>query len=188
MNDILEYELPASRTLWHARWLPPTDTCAGLVLDDGKVDHDPAELREWKTERGGDCRLYVHRWRIPLVEGACYIRTQDYDRQHNYTRYATVRGGRLVDATLEEIADILDPAGAESRARQRHEAWEAREYAVSRGRAVGMEAGVVYRTAKPPHEAFIYVTKATAREYWSRRARPEEIAAYKAEEAVTPSP
>ncbi|WP_262029230.1 hypothetical protein, partial [Microvirga sp. Mcv34] len=176
---VLEATLPRNRILWRTKWHPATDRYAAMVADDGRLPCGPMEKVEWKTERGADARAWVRTWRIPLVEGAIYMRSLD-DQRGMDIRFAVVREGQLVDITREQAEDLYDPAGAADRARIRHARWERQEYAISRGRREGMQAGLVYRTANPPHEAFIFVERATAKEYCWRRARPEEIEAYKA--------
>jgi hypothetical protein len=188
-NDapVLEFALPRDRILWKTRW-QPAGRYAAMVADDGRLECGPVEKVEWKTERG-DCRAWVRTWRIPLVEGAIYMRSLDDGRGADI-RFAVVRAGQLVDITKEQAEDLYDPAGADERARCRHAAWERREYAVHRSRRPGLTAGLVYQTNHSP-EAYMYVERATAKECWWRRAKPEEIAAYKAEfsaEAISPTP
>jgi hypothetical protein len=82
-------------------------------------------------------------WTTPLTEGAAYLRTEDYDWHSDKRRYAVVRNGRLVDISEQEAKDLLDLAGAGSRARVRQEIWEQREYPESRARGAGFVAGEI---------------------------------------------
>jgi len=191
-NDapVLEWSLPRTRNLWTTTFRRVPGPYCGVVDPVAKLPHGPVEKVEWKSERGGDCRAWVRTWQIPLTEGAIYMRTLADARGNDGQCWAVVRDGQIVGISETEAEDLYDPAGAVARARIRHEAWERREYAVHRSRRPGLTTGLTYQTNHTP-EAFIFVERATAKQCWIRRARPEEIAAYKQEfpaEAISPTP
>lgn len=106
-----------------------------------------------------------------------YVRRFRDDRDDYNSRWAVVRDGTLVEFPRIDMEDLLCPEHAEARAAYRRQQEEERLYAISRGRKAGMQVGV-YKVAKSDNH--IYVVRATAREYWWRHARPEEIAEYQA--------
>jgi hypothetical protein len=173
-----------SAPLFHLTRLHPV-TWENGQLWPGEAFPSTFWVDEWISERGGRCTLPVRTWTLPVEEGSVIVRLER-GKDQAYWRWARWQDGDLIEMTEVEAEDHLDPAAAAERAEWRQRRWEEREYAVSRGRGTGMEVGV-YQVL-PGREIYRMCVKATAREYWSRKATPAEIAEYKAGlESETPS-
>jgi hypothetical protein len=166
-----------SAPLFHLTQIHPVTWDNDRLTPGKPFPHTSIWIEEWISERGGRCSRPVRTWTLPVVEGSVIVRLQRGQDEYHW-RWARWANGDLVEMTEVEAQDHLDPAGATARAERRQAAREAKHYAVSRARGVGMEVGV-YKVNKSDNH--IMVVRATAREYYWRHARPEEIAEYKAD-------
>jgi hypothetical protein len=130
------------------------------------------------TRRHEPCVGTMITWRFPLEEGACFKRK---DGLYGIEKYATVRGGRIVDATLDEVVDSLDPTGAPKRHR-RSRAWRMclnpdRNVRVTFEKPHGHQVGDFIRHGYGDSRWWAVVEKVTARQAWLRVPSEEEVAA-----------
>jgi hypothetical protein len=137
---------------------------------------------EWFSERGGRCSRPMRTWTLPVEEGSVIVRLER-GKDQAYWRWARWKDSDLIEMTEVEAEDHLDPVGAAARAEWRRRKWEEREYAISRGRGENVRLGV--HETRPG--VYITVVEATARQYRWRRAKPEEIEAYKAYQEAEPA-